>query len=353
MEKINQYIQKSGINKEYFSLRFLGAGIVLSAAFFLLFITLSKSYTSSMIVFVNAKSEVAAQQKIQIINNVSEFPKTLALYDRLLKYNSDVKDLASGKSPLERKKYWDNLVSVRKVGKDSYLIKISITATQKNDAEELVKKTTETLFYFSSVYYDIKNDVDLRIIENPITRVSIIGWYWIIPSSLILGFLIAFLFQYVFLKRKDFLIEQYDISKEKPLFGLGLLSDKETEKASEQEEIKSLENLYMSDIPVEMPVEPKKSLCDAIASGIQEMKKITKTFEKNKYPNFLEIPKQAKASAPDNLPIADDSFLEQASLNVEQPKKPENAEGSMNKIHPEPDQEKLKKRLNELLKGGF
>ena len=91
MEKIKQYWQKINIDSEYFSLRFFVAGIVLSFSFLLLFISLSKTYTSSIIILVNAKSETAAQQKNQIIRNVSEFPKTLALYDRLLKYNSDVR----------------------------------------------------------------------------------------------------------------------------------------------------------------------------------------------------------------------------------------------------------------------
>jgi len=342
MEKTRQYWQKINVNREYFSLQFLAAGMILSISFFLLFINVSKEYTSSMIILVNAKSEVAAEQDSQIVSNVVEFSKSLALYDRLLKYNSDVKDVAAGKSSLERKEFWNSMLSARQIGRDSSLIKISITTAQKNDAEQLAQKTTETLFHFTAFYYNIKNDVDLRIIENPITHVCFVGLYWTVPLSLIFGFLIAFIFQYILIKRKDFLISKYNVSKEK------FLSNLKTEN-SVQDEIKSLEDLYMSDIPVEIPTEPKRTLGEKITSGIQEMKKITKTFEKSKYPNFLEVPKRAQitASAPSNLPVADDSFFDQPS---EQSETIEIAEAPR-KIHPEPNTEQLKKRLNDLLRG--
>ena len=309
-----------------------------------------------MTIFVNAKSEVAAEQNKQIISNVSEFPKMLALYDRLLKYNSDVKDTVAGKSLKERKAYWNKLVSIKRIGKDSSLIKISITTGQQNDAEQLVQKTTETLLHFTSVYYDIKNDVDLRIIEGPITQTSIAGWYWIIPLSLVLGFLITLFLQYVLIKRKDFLIEQYNNSKEKFSFNLNSPVSKESEETSKQTYMKSLEYLYMSDMPIEIPAAPQENRDNTVAPKIQEMKKITKTLEKNKYPNFLEVPKQAQvaASAPANLPIADDSFSDQFNSDIEQPKQSEIIEIKEEpkiKIHPEPDDEQLKKRLNDLLSG--
>jgi capsular polysaccharide biosynthesis protein len=356
MGKIKQYFQKININREYFSLRFLLAGIILSISFLLLFINLSKTYTSSMTIFVNAKSEIAAEQKDQIIGNIAEFPKTLALYDRLLKYNSDVKDVAAGESSAERKKMWNEMLSVRKVGKDSSLIKISITTAQKNDAEQLVKKTTETLFHFTAFYYNIKDDVDLRIIDSLITRASIFGWYWILPLSLIFGFLVTSVLQYILIKRRAFLISRYNESKEKFLFNLNQPVNKESQESSAQDEMKSLEDLYMSDIPAKIPTEHKKTFSETITSGIQEMKKMTKTFEKNKYPNFSEVPKHAQvtASAPDNLPIADDSFFGGPNLNAEQPKHSENIEIKKEpeiKIHPEPNMEQLKKRLNDLLRG--
>lgn len=348
MEKIKQYWQKINMDSEYFSLRFFVAGIVLSFSFLLLFISLSKTYTSSIIILVNAKSETAAQQKDQIISNVSEFPKTLALYDRLLKYNSDVKDFAAGKSSTERKDYWNGLVSTKKIGRDSSLIKISINTKQKNDAEKLAEKTTETLFYFTAFYYDIKKDLDLLIVEGPITRPRIAGILSVIPLSLILGFLLTFIFQYTLIKRKDLLIESYKESKEKFLFNL---QNKSGEKKSEKDELKSLEDLYMSDIPAEIKPAPKEEQGNIFTRKFQEMKKLTKILEKNtKYPNFAEVPKYngGKGDAPDNLPVADDFSL---NKTMEEPNQEKTEEKKINKTYPEPDMEKLKKRLNALLKG--
>lgn len=353
MERIKQYMQEINMNWEYLSPKFLVAGIVLSISFFLIFISISKTYTSSMTIFVNAKSEIAAQQGEQIIGNIVEFPKTLALYDRLLKYNSDVKDLTVGKSSLERKEFWNSLLSVKKVGKNSSLIKISITTIQQNDAEQLAQKTVETLVHFTGFYYNIKNDVDLRIIDGPITHSNITGWYWIVPSSLILGFLITFFLQYILIKRKDFLTSEYNVPEEKFLSNLNPSTGEGSLKNSEQEDMRSLENLYMSDMPIEILAAPRDNSNETLAPKIQEMKKITKTFEKSKYPNFSEVPKhtQLTASAPDNLPVADDF-----NLNVEQPKQSEIIEIKEEpkiKIHPEPGEEQLKKRLNELLRGNL
>jgi len=112
----------------------------------------------------------------------------------------------------------------------------------------------------------------------------------------------------------------------------------------------------LSDIPMEIQTVPQENRDNTVAPKIQEMKKMTKIIEKNKYPNFSEVPKyaQATASAPTNLPVADDSFFSQPNLNAEQSKQSEIIEIKEEpkiKIHPEPDAEQLKKRLNDLLRG--
>jgi len=357
MEKIKQYLQNINVNREYFSLSFFATGIILSIVFSLLFISASKTYTSSITILVNAKSEVAAQQEKQIVGNISEFPKTLAFYNRLLKYNPDVKDIAVNKSRKERRRAWNNMLSVKKIGKNSSLIKISITAKQKNDADQLAQKTVRTLFDFTGFYYNIKTDVDLRIVDGPISCSNTILRYWMSLAGIIVGFLIAFVLQYVLLKRKGLLADMYKASLKTPLFNLR----KEYQENSEQDNLKSLEDLYMSDVSMEIPTFSRGNYENTITPKIQEMKKLTKIIEEDKYPNFSEVPKQtqAKAAAPDNLPIADDSFLNQSHLNIEhqiieqQPKTEEIKETLKNQIHQEPNAEQIKQRLNKLLRGEF
>jgi len=73
MEKIRQYWQKFRINKAQFSVQFFVTCVVIALAFFCVFINSFKTYTSSITIMVNAKSEVAAEQEEQIIGNMLEF----------------------------------------------------------------------------------------------------------------------------------------------------------------------------------------------------------------------------------------------------------------------------------------
>lgn len=342
------------MNRSYFSPRIFLAGVILSVMFFLLFINVFKTYTSSVTILVNTKSEVAALQEKQIINNIIELPKTLAFYDRLLKYNQDVVDNSTEKSSIQRKNAWNDIFSVKKVGRNSSLIKISITTGRESDARILAQKTARNLLDTSALYYDIKNDLDLRIVEGPITKKNNAGWYFSLPLSVILGFLLAFFLQYIITKSGGAFAGGRNIFKENNLFNFDFSS-------IEKKEIKSLDELYTAEQAEAAFVFPEKKETQIFsqkdqekdAAGFQEIKKLTKMIEPDRYPNFREISKtaQPKSSAPENLPIADNSFMvenfgakNEASVTVEkQPKsEPQNHE---------PTSEQLKERLNKLLRG--
>lgn len=408
---MKQYLQKFKIANVQFSVQFFLACLVLTIAFFLVFISSLKTYTASITIMVNAKSEVVAKQEKKIIGNIIELPQLLSFYERLLKDNSDVRDIAEDKDSAQRKKAWNDMLSVKKVGRDSSLIKISITTIQKNDAKQLVQKTTRTLFNTIGVYYNIKNDIDLRIVEGPILERNIVGWWWMLTLSLALSFLTviflqkmivksinAFLVKEASLKNNKFFdyntsaIEKTSMSREAEIEALRELymSDQiETSfqiqqnfATSQFQEKKSLENTdeeietpkdsYLNDqIETAFPIEQKKDPLQ-----FQEMKKLTKMTEQDKYPNYREVPKktQKKASAPDNLPIADDSFFMHKDSAIKEKSQQErvvslepeikNYEPTAEELktrldrllHPEIKQkelaaEDLKKRLNKLLKG--
>ena len=343
MINIGQFSENIRKIKPQFSLHFFIACLVLTIAFLLAFIANFKTYTSSLVILINAKSEIAAIQEKQITGNALEFPQMLSFYDRLLKYNSDVRDVVKDESQAERKEFWSSLLSVKKIGRGASLIEISITTEEKNDAEQLAQKTVRTLFDTMSLYYDIKNDLDLRIIDGPITKRNIFGWWWMLPISLLLGFLTTTVLQKMITIFIDALAKQKNISQNMNLFSFGQAAKDKTP-ASPEAEIESLKELYMSDqTETVFPIQEKST-----DVHFQEMKKLTKMTEENKYPNFREIPKEkpAKAAAPDNLPIADDSFFMQADLNIKQKSEPE----LEIKKH-EPTADELKERLNKLLQG--
>jgi len=192
MSRFEQIKQKMNEFKEQFSWQVFLAGLVLTVMFFLIFINSFKTHTAKIEILFTAKSETAALQSRQILNNLMELPKTLNFYENLLDNNSDVRDIAQGKSNLQRKEIWNSLVSTRKVEKNSSLFEISITTKRENDAKILVQKTVRNLFDTASAYYNVKNDVDLRVVDGPILETNLLsGSFWALVFAVIFGFLLA------------------------------------------------------------------------------------------------------------------------------------------------------------------
>jgi capsular polysaccharide biosynthesis protein len=343
-------------NKLRFSIQVFVVGAILAVTFFLLLVDASKTYRSSITVFVNAKSEISAEKQGQIVENIIEFSRTLSFYDRMLKYNPDISDVTAGRGQDKRKQLWNSMLSAERVGKNSSMIKISVETKREADADKLVQKATRSLFDTTGMYYDIKNDVDLRIIDGPISRVQVSNWYWFLAFSLLLGFAIAFLLQELLSAGKKSFIDVRNIPEEKSLFNFKM----ETQRPS-LPEIKSLEDLYMAeqaDAVFAIKEEPKKQIFPQenvmnkpeITPQIKEMKKLTKMIQRDKYPNFPEMPVHEikKASAPENLPIADENFLIHSDENAKQKTQQEQP---IITLHHEPTEEELKTRLNQLLRG--
>ncbi|HPN54501.1 MAG TPA: hypothetical protein PLB52_01055 [Candidatus Moranbacteria bacterium] len=339
MSRFEQIKQKMNEFKEQFSWQVFLAGLVLTVMFFLIFINSFKTHTAKIEILFTAKSETAALQSRQILNNLMELPKTLNFYENLLDNNSDVRDIAQGKSNLQRKEIWNSLVSTRKVEKNSSLFEISITTKRENDAKILAQKTVRNLFDTASAYYNVKNDVDLRVVDGPILETNLLsGSFWALVFAVIFGFLLAILLRYLISSSQKIFAGSRQIFAEKNWFDF---SKKEPE--SSEEEKKYLESLYSSE-QIEVPFE-KPEISEKEDVKFEEIKELTKMIEPDKYPNFREMPKVSagiKSSAPANLPIAEGYVFGQQS---EEKKVVEKKEYS------EPDQEKLKERLNRLLRG--
>lgn len=355
-EKLTQKIMLDSVA---FSARVFVAGLILSATFFLLLLGSFKTYRSEISVMVSAKSQLAAEQQPVIISNMLELPTTLAFYDRLLKLNPDVRDVAEGLSSKQRKADWNEMLSVEQASFDASVIKIAITTNRQSDSVQLASKTVRTLFDTTAFYYDVKKDLDLRIVDGPITRVQVLGWYWLLAVSALLGFAVAIMLNFVFFSDKKIL------GKKSKFFGKNFFLELKKKPATLIEnELESLNKLYQSEQEqAEKPFVFKKELENVAATEaqdekFQEIKKITKELEPSKYPNFPEMPvrRHGQASAPDNLPIGDDTFLFQPE--VEPTKAVAEAEEDLpvaeeikKDIKAEPTEEELKKRLNSLLRG--
>ncbi len=337
-----------------FSAQVLVMGTILSLTFLLLAIDSLKSYRSDIMILVTAKSELAQAQSKKISNSIIEIPRTLSFYDRLLKYNPDVRDVAEGLSPDERKKNWNKMFSIEQMPEDSSIFKLSMTTRREADAQQLSIKSARTLFDTLAFYYDIKNDADLRIIDGPISQAQVPHFFWLLVVSLIGGFSLSALLNSFLISGKNLLTSNSDLPK-KSFFNF----KKETELPVENE-IESLRKLYQneqSDSP--FLFEEKIEEVPEIDQAFQEMKKITKQIEPSKYPNFSEMPVREKQpeSVPDNLPIADETFFaeyenpQQAAMQESTSVVPTIEEDIVADTKKEPTPEELKERLNKLLRG--
>ncbi|EKE18945.1 MAG: hypothetical protein ACD_9C00189G0003 [uncultured bacterium] len=358
---------KKSLKSLHLSAKILIVGAILSAVFFLLLSELFKTYKSDISILVNLKSEIAVKQEQNILNSIMELPTTLSFYDRMLEANSDIRDVSEGLSSRQRKDVWNDMISLQRSNDEALVFKLSISAKQENDAKQLSSKAARTLFDTIALYYDVKNDVDLRIIDGPITKSYVRGWYVLLFLSIIGGFALALVLDSFSAIGKQHLKRGGDIFMKNSFFDFKKKTDIPAEK-----EIESLHSLYEQQVPpfifkeekkyhVPSESEQKKEEIDFEEPSredlrFQEMKKITKKMEPGKYPNFPEMPvmEKKKASAPDNLPIADESFFQEYGIDqepVEKEKDIDTREEKQEKDSQEPTPEELKKRLNQLLKG--
>lgn len=316
------------------------AGIILSATFFLLFLDAFKLYKSEISVLVIPKSQVAVENQ-QIVYNISQFPKMLSFYDKLLRDNKDVKDSTVGNSQDKRKQLWNEYVKVRTDEKKGSAITISMVAKKQSDSEALANKTAKTLINFTSQYYDAKNDLDIRIVDGPISRPVLRGWLWHLIISILLGLGFAMIIEN--------LLNSFVVTNKKPIFNKDLLDSlKQSLSKKDTQDKNKLEALYRKEeIPDEMDLSsgPIEAAEELLEKPKDEPQKFYGT-----YPNYPEMPKRdtKKASAPDNLPTG--NVPENLPFAKDMDEKEEKNDIFKTKDS-EPSQEDFKRRLNELLKG--
>jgi capsular polysaccharide biosynthesis protein len=149
---------------------FLVTLVFVTLASFLFWLDSFRAYQSEIRVLVLAKS--SAIEADQVIDNLAELSKTLSFYDRVLQGTDLLDDDFEGYSPDQRRALWNETVRVERSDKSGILI---ITARQERSekAKLLSEETSKALLSVASFYYNIKTDVDLRIVEGPIVSTTL------------------------------------------------------------------------------------------------------------------------------------------------------------------------------------
>jgi capsular polysaccharide biosynthesis protein len=257
--------------------------VLVAAGIFAVGINRNKVYQAEMKILILPKSEIAARSIEQIVENAKEIPNSLSFYDKLVEFNPTIDQGISGLSDSEKRKAWKSKIETRRIGK-SGMISISAFNADQVQAEDFVRQVTNDLQAVMGKYYNLDTSLDVRIVDGPIvflvSKTNLVNWTLIS----LLGGLIASLAVF----------SSMNLSSKRDS------SDKEPSKAQ---------------------------------ISLKELSK----YDFRKSPKTQSQERQA--SAPANLPIAQDVFPE------------ESMQEEAKHLHREATPDEVKERLNKLLKG--
>jgi len=287
--------------------------LILAVAFFLLFLDIFKTYNTEISIIFIPQNEKTAEQADQIAENLTIIPTKLSFYERLLRDNKEIEDQFVGLSDDRRKFLWNKAVQVERE-RESTIIKIE--ANDPLQSQELARQTAFTLFNVMSQYYNIKTDIDFRIIDGPITDAEIKNWLVLLIFSLIIGIVLAFLINIVSL----YLVSLYEKRKSRKAAVKKISLSFPKQDLPQKENVKENEPI----IPKALPKVAKKSQAPANLPVIQNLPEKTEAITKKIY----------------SIGNSETGKMKEAIEKKE--------EISENK---EPTEEELKERLNQLLRG--
>lgn len=294
-----------------------------------------KYYRSKTVVLFIPKNEKTASEANIILKNLETIPKYLRFYERMIEENPELSDPYGNMTRDEKKSAWNRDLKIKRV-KDSSILEIEVGAKDKSQAAVLSRKTALTLFGRTVFYYNVKDEIDLRIVEETPALAHIRNLPWLIFISAVLGIISGFLINYIFIEISRLIKNSSAYSPVKKSFGISMEEKKKIfeEKFGYPEQIpnRDIEETYF----------------------IPQMKK-PEVFHPEK-----------KSEAPANLPIMEESAAPAIQEHQEIEKKvptedvfieyafQEPVRGE-EKIAPaetkEPTEEEFKKRLNQLLRG--
>lgn len=274
---------------------------------FIAMINFSRIYISYSDILVIAKSEKSALNSDQIVENLTILPFSLSFYDRMIGENEEtVESLISELPGYKKKAYWNSKLKIERIGKSS-ILRITTSGVSRYEAEFLNAETVKELISSIGFYYDIQNDVDIRIIDNSITSLAHSKSNTILfLLSLFIGLMLSIL-----------------------SFSLSFSVFKKRKK---ERKIKS------DFFKLENKIKERDESIQELNKVILQAERPWNFFKKN------EVSSKKKASAPSNLPIAPDEFEKKFEHNLAEEKEEQ-------VITREATQEEVKKRLNKLLSG--
>ncbi|MEP7162919.1 MAG: hypothetical protein ABI747_04125 [Candidatus Moraniibacteriota bacterium] len=327
--------------RKIFSTYFLATFLAVTFAAGLVWLDSFRGYEAETTVLILEKGE-----RSRAALTLSELARNLSFYDAVLSRNDLLDDPFAGQAPDKRKAGWHTLMRLTPAN-ESGVVVLTAWADNQEQARLLSRETVATLFETATRFYNVKTDIELRIVDGPLIHSGLRGTGLFVFVSLLSGFAVTLVFFLVLTsldrafpgKRKAGVFSEergFHITPEtfRPTPPAVWMSEMSEESRAEKENIPFRESEVFS-VPSEAP--------DGVLSR-----------------------GMAKAEAPANLPIM---ALEEESVTPLQGamarlmKEDVDATARAQAVEPifgdagrapmthEPTQEEFKRRLNDLLSG--
>lgn len=151
-----------------------------------------RGYRAEVTVLIVTKPGMAETSE-DVAENAVELTQTLAFYERVLADNDLIDDAFLGHTPDARKALWQKKVSVERQ-RESGVLLIRARGDTPEQAKRLAKQTAQTLFTVAGFYYDVKEDIDMRIIDGPLAAYALEQQLLFATTSALSGLLLTGVF---------------------------------------------------------------------------------------------------------------------------------------------------------------
>lgn len=303
----------------------LPAAIVIAIAIYLALINITRIYQSETDILIIPKNPVTAESSGQILENAVQLAHSVSFYNRTVLSDAEINNPVKVLPEMKRKNYWDSKIETEKIG-DSGIIRIVVSDASMTQSETISRGASRSLIDAMSGYYNIKTDLDMRIIDGPSTaEATSENIFWIILESILAGLILAVLTERLSL----FFVKNIEI---------------ESGEKKSPYPAKKFEKFWKFDEAEKPAPEVKKEFTPKVEKKI--------------------ITPDKKQSAPGNLPIADESALfkvqeklyPNGEVDAELPEKMKSELilkelKKKSDIFREATPEEVKERLNKLLSG--
>lgn len=147
---------------------FFAVAVLVSVICFGIFLSNNSVYRGEAEVLLIARNSIIDEKIDALAQDAQNIPLTLSFYDRLVR-SGKIESLVQNLNPGERKDYWQYQITTERIS-DSHIIKITAYDSNEERAGELAdiyaRQLTETL----AGYYNIRTQLDTRIIDQSITH---------------------------------------------------------------------------------------------------------------------------------------------------------------------------------------